>query len=336
MQAMRPLTLALLLAVLGTSFADDSLKTTKVYGGRHWHPQSPKDYVRTYVRMPKDYDDTTMPAAVGVEMTRGFVSKSNSLVDPPMEGKPPNPMYVPIPNGDGTSFNYTSYEGNLMFPQNVGYQPFKFFYWGYNYHGHPPMPYAVPHYDLHFMFEEYDYWQKEWNPATSMGPCLGASPATFEKIFTAVPETCFPGGKSGAITNIGNVNYMMGSHLVNLAGEEWTPAPKPFDWAQIYGQYDGRTAFFEPMVSTKYMMSSPGSKRCIDISATMPLAMPKAMALPTQLCFEAYKSHWQVEYRKFKMVPGDCEGSEGYQGLYPVGSPIAEPVPEGCPIPKAP
>ncbi|KAG2500993.1 hypothetical protein HYH03_000815 [Edaphochlamys debaryana] len=323
---MRPgaLLVAALLALVSAGASGDDARTFKVYGGRHWHPQSPKDYVRTYVRMPKDYDDTTLPAAVGVDITRGFLQKSDQLLDPPVEGKPPNPMSMPLPDGPSDTFNYTIYEGNLMFPQHVGYQPFKYLFW------------ATQHYDLHFMLEDYDYWQKEWDPATSKGPCLGYSQEIFTKTFTPVPETCFPGGKSGAITNIGNLDNFMGSHLVNLVGEEWSPAPKTFDWAQIFGQYGGRTVFFEPMFSTKYMLSKPGFTKCIDLSATIPLAMPRETVLPTQLCVEAFPKRWQVEYRNFKRVPGNCEGSAGYQGVYPVGSPIAAPVPAECPIPQPP
>ncbi len=53
--------------------------------------QDNRQFVRTYVMMPKDHDSTTAPTAVGVEMTLGFNKLATTL---PASGR-----MIPLGNG---------------------------------------------------------------------------------------------------------------------------------------------------------------------------------------------------------------------------------------------
>ncbi|PNW83128.1 hypothetical protein CHLRE_06g307750v5 [Chlamydomonas reinhardtii] len=297
--------------------------TITVFGDRVKHPSASKEYVRTYVKVPKEHDSMTPVVTVGVELTLGFIRRAQDL---------PATVRMEIPLGPNMVFNYTGNEYNQMFP-DVGNSPFTFLYWGFNWNGHPPPGiYDNPHFDFHFMMKPYDYWWNEYNPSAH-GECGGLSNATFNKVFKPVPASCWPGDVQGPITNLGDAVWAMGSHLYDLSGEEFKQQ-KQFNFTQIYGQWDGSIAYLEPMVSQQMMLSRAVGYTFCRTLVHNPENMAEAQLLPRKLCFKKTSKAFYVEYKDFYSVEGGCVATNGvYAGTYPPSGP---PIPATCTIPTAP
>ncbi|GIL83359.1 hypothetical protein Vretifemale_12190 [Volvox reticuliferus] len=322
MSLFRTSSLALILLILSYSNGARGGPTIKVVGDRYYHPQSPRDYLQTYVILPTDHTSSTSPVAVGIELTDGFVAKASKL---PMQS-----MEIPI--GPSTFFNFTGFEIRTTSIPLVGTNPFPFVYWSYNLFGHPPVGvYDKAHFDFHFMFPTPEnWWDQEWT-SDSHGPCMGGSNETFFKTFKPIPAKCWPGGSSRNITQVGDFVWAMGSHLFDLAAPEFNP-PRHFNFTQIYGQYDGEIKYFEAMVTEEVMKRPRGYKECKSLLDN-PMAMTVSRDLPGEMCLERKVKVFSVEYRSFSRVPGSCGPltAETAKGAYP--APAAPVPPNLCSLP---
>lgn len=115
--------------------------------------------------------------------------------------------------------------------------------------GHPPAPYGQPHLDFHFYtitLEErnkIDPLDPLFNEKAKRYPSDGYMPAGYLPTPDAVPR--------------------MGVHWVNPASPELNG--QPFTRTFLYGSWDRRTIFLEPMITREYLESKPSVTEQIPI-----------------------------------------------------------------------
>ena len=154
--------------------------------------------------------------------------------------------------------------------------PFKWVSVNWNPHGHhippAPPPWAVPHFDFHFYIAEREA-VKMLRPG-KCGELLDCE--DFKKATKEVP------GKYVHRDHI-NVDAAvpdMGNHLINSKAPELAKDGPPFTHTFIFGAYDGRITFLEPMITRAYLVSNPSM--CTDIK--QPEAWEVAGSYPTKYC----------------------------------------------------
>jgi hypothetical protein len=106
--------------------------------------------------------------------------------------------------------------------------------------GHEPTPYLVPHLDVHF----YMISAQARNAITS------ADPAYTTKLALQPPANYLP---AGYVMDMGMPR--MGMHWLNPASPELNG--QPFTSTYLYGSYDGKITFVEPMVAKSFLDSKP-------------------------------------------------------------------------------
>ncbi len=176
---------------------------------------------RTYVIV-----ESERPLEVGVAVDQAF------LTSLPEDGAPGG---LVMPNG------HSMFEYALEMPEGHG-TPFQHATLDWIPAGHePPGIYDKPHFDVHF----YTISAEERRAIRPDDP-------TFLEKGARLPEAEFvPAGfvdpGMGAVP-------MMGVHLVDPTSPELrAEAPEPFTHTFLYGSWDGRLIFLEPMVTTAFL-----------------------------------------------------------------------------------
>ena len=150
---------------------------------------------------------------------------------------------------------------------------FKWVGLDWNPKGHiPPGVYDLPHFDLHFHTSSREaIGQIRPGSCGEMVDC-----EDFERGIVPVPEKYV----APDYIDIQAVAPSMGNHLVNSTAPELGDPPVKFTHTFIYGAYDGHITFFEPMVTTEYLLSNPDE--------CMPIKLPEAWEVagyyPTEYC----------------------------------------------------
>lgn len=149
----------------------------------------------------------------------------------------------------GVQFNESALEGLpasgmhahetiLQLPNEASIAPFNHITLDWNEHGHPPMEiYDLPHFDVHF------YFMSKAERAT-IGPNDTTQfnrPLPAENLPPNYLET--PGGVP-----------QMGAHIIDLLSPE-IAGTGIFTHTFIYGKYDGKINFLEPMVTKAFLDS---------------------------------------------------------------------------------
>ena len=166
-------------------------------------------------------DDKGNPTGVGITAT------AMALEGLPME-KP--------------STGFIGYEIPLKLPAEAKDTPFNHVAFDWNPLGHiPPGIYDVPHFDAHF----YLMTPEERNNITLVGEDLARTKK-------ATPPGVMP---DGYIMAPGGEEKYMGMHWGQLSWPEFNG--KPFVHSFIYGSYDGKLAFIEPMFTLAFLKSKP-------------------------------------------------------------------------------
>lgn len=128
--------------------------------------------------------------------------------------------------------------------------PFQWLAVNWNVHGHaPPGIYDLPHMDFHF------YIANEASVrAIGTGSCGFFIDCEHFKRATQ-PVT----GKyvDSRHVSVDAAVAAMGNHLVDTTAPELAKPPKKFTHTFIFGAYDGRITFYEPMVTREYLLSKP-------------------------------------------------------------------------------
>ena len=162
-----------------------------------------------------------MPQELGIEMTKDALTR---LPGDPDKGT--FKLTLPAEAKKLTSFNHVVIEWNI--------------------HGHPPFFYQLPHFDFHF----YTQPEKEVDRI----PTYAANPSGFNHNPAGgfLPPTYIapPGGEEAA----------MGKHWVDATAPElpWNGGAT-FTKTFIYGSYDGKVNFLEPMITLAYLQNCVSS-----------------------------------------------------------------------------
>lgn len=108
-------------------------------------------------------------------------------------------------------------------------------------HGHEPNGvYDQPHFDVHFYMISRD----EQNAISASDPGMQKLPDSNFLPRLYVPE---PGGVD-----------KMGKHWADITSPELDPVnPKPFTCTMIYGSYNSKVVFLEPMITRDFLLSNP-------------------------------------------------------------------------------
>ncbi len=123
---------------------------------------------------------------------------------------------------------------NLVLPKEAAATPFNHIYFGWNPKGHEPENvYTVPHFDIHF----YTITPEERERITAEGDDLA-------KCYLKPSAEYVP---QGYILPPGTAVPRMGAHWIDSNARELNG--QPFTRTFIYGNYDGKLIFFEPMIA---------------------------------------------------------------------------------------
>lgn len=135
----------------------------------------------------------------------------------------------------------------LQFPAEARDLPFKYLGVDWNPQGHEPdKVYTMPHFDFHFYLQSY-----EETRAIKPGSCHGLDCAVYERAVQEVPAQYAPRG----YRNVGAVVPLMGNHLIDPTAPEFNN--QPFTRTFLYGTFDGKLSFYEPMLTLQYLQSRP-------------------------------------------------------------------------------
>lgn len=115
--------------------------------------------------------------------------------------------------------------------------PFTHVYLDWNPNGHEPGPYEVPHFDFHFYM-------------ISSADRMTISPSNPKMELIPAP----PLWPNGYIPTPGGVPQM-GKHWVNPGASPELCCGQPFNYTLIYGSYDSKFIFIEPMITRAYLQS---------------------------------------------------------------------------------
>ena len=143
-------------------------------------------------------------------------------------------------------------------------------WFGWNPEGHEPEGlFTYPHFDLHF------YWvpvaeRESWTPA---------DPRFAEKGGRAPEARYVP---QGYVLPPGPAVPEMGNHLVDTADPTYAPGGPTFTEVFIWGSYDGRVPFFEPMITRAFLESLKASGRAHVETLAQPQAFQTAGYYPTR------------------------------------------------------
>lgn len=153
-----------------------------------------------------------------------------------------NSVPVGAEAGDGHDMHENNYFVPL--PQKAKeYTPFKSLMLNWNPSGHEPeQVYTLPHFDIHFFMTG----EEEVMGMTDMNKIMNA-PA---------PDYIPANHVSGAPVP------MMGLHWLDLASPELSGAA-PFTQTFIYGSYDSKVTFYEPMITLDFLKNTVQFERSI-------------------------------------------------------------------------
>lgn len=171
------------------------------------------------------------------------------------------------------------YEFTLKLPKEASVLPFNHIGIDWNPFGHVPAPiYTVPHFDFHFYMMTPEE-RMEIDPAgEGLKLCQKKpEPSALPKDFIYAPDS--------------EIKYM-GSHWVDVNTPELHG--KPFTQTFIYGSYNGKVAFIEPMVTLAYLQSKP--------SASFPLPQPQKQTTKGKYYPTKYHIKYLADRHEYQIV----------------------------------
>lgn len=231
--------------------------------------------VRTWLKL----SDQGIPTDIGVTFTEAALSGLPNNDDDVGE----YPLKLKLLDGIGNS----TFEYELLFPEAAASTPFTHMALNWNPLGHAPSGVTTsPHFDFHFNLftpEERDaitadnladFIAKAYNPPQSKLIAPG---------YITVPNAAEP---------------RMGVHYFNPTSPEFQ---RPFDRVFIYGSYDGKMAFWEPMITSAFLEKQPNTTDPI----IQPRAYPKNGYYPTAYSVNYTNGEYSISLNglTFRSVP---------------------------------
>lgn len=234
---------------------------------------------------------TGEPQVMGLEFEESMLD--DLPYDPPFDGN--NCFDI---NGDGEiSFHDPvecagGYQAILFFPKAIVEEaelPFTWFLLNWNPVGHdPPGIYDRPHFDFHFYI--LDYIERNF---IRPGPCgIVVNCDDFVIATKSVPERYLHPDYADFMA----VEPRMGNHLVDATAPEIT-GQEPFTRTFVYGSYDGKIAYYEPMITLEYLETQPN----ICIPLKLPAAYEISGHYPTRYCirYSEYRKKYRITLEGF-------------------------------------
>jgi hypothetical protein len=143
----------------------------------------------------------------------------------------------------------------LSFPPEASVTAFTHFAADWNPKGHiPPGVYDVPHFDFHFYIMDRDVREAMTGTDEHIARAMQAPPAdSIPKDYQAVP---------------GGFEPRMGEHWADFGSPELHG--QPFTETFIYGFYDGKLAFIEPMITRAFLETKQGFSKTVKLPQKYP------------------------------------------------------------------
>ncbi|MEU3609217.1 hypothetical protein AB0E83_27775 [Streptomyces sp. NPDC035033] len=204
-------------------------------------------------------------------------------------------------NGDGSVNEHTECVGGHERPLELPAQlasfpdmPLKWALVNYNPMGHGPEHiYDSPHFDFHFYVQP-----KAERDAIRTGPCgLAIDCEDFATATKPLPPQYLPQDYQ----DNGVAEAAMGNHLVDMSSGEWHG--ESFTQTFIYGAYDAKISFLEPMISKAWLQgvaAGTNPSRCWPVK--QPQQWQEAGWYPQEYCIEyrANRGEYTVSMRNFR------------------------------------
>jgi hypothetical protein len=188
------------------------------------------------------------------------------------------------------------------FPKQAMETPFKHIGINWNPKGHLPQPYALPHFDLHFYMitsaereaiPSYSLAQDKFNniPPYAYFPVNYFCPGDTNR---NAPCIVGPPRELGA-----TAEPEMGLHWIDITSPELAPInPEKFTQTFIYGSYDGKVNYLEPMITLLFIKNTTSFSRTIPRPAKVQITGYYPTKFSYQRMFGTYVfSLEDLEYR---------------------------------------
>ncbi|WP_412540620.1 hypothetical protein R8Z50_33280 [Longispora sp. K20-0274] len=200
-------------------------------------------------------------------------------------------------NGDGATDEHAECSVGHEYPLDLPSVPGVPLTWAlanYMPHGHAPEGvYTSPHLDLHFYLQP-----KAERDAIRPGPCgLLVNCEDFARGMIPLPAANMPKD----YLDVGIVEVAMGNHLIDPSTPEWHG--QPFSQSFMYGVYDGKVSFLEPMISLDLLRQL---KAGLAASGCTPVKQPQSWqtpgSYPTTVCvrYRANRDDFTVSMEGFR------------------------------------
>lgn len=178
------------------------------------------------------------------------------------------------------------HERILALPKQGFVPPFKWVLFNWNPHGHEPEGvYTAPHFDVHFYTMDL-----ATRNTIDPGPCgIIVDCEDYQRGIQPVPPPYLPQD----YTDLGEVEVAMGNHLIDLTGPEFNG--QPFVHTFIYGSYEGKITFYEPMITVAYLQSKPN--RCVKLK--LPTAYQESGFYPRTYCMKYHRGYYTISLEQF-------------------------------------
>lgn len=170
---------------------------------------------------------------------------------------------VPVgDHGDGHDHTHEA-TWTLAFHPKAGITPFNHLGMGWNPNGHEPeMIYGKPHFDFHFYM---------------MTPAEVAAIPPYEVDSLKFKNWPAPAYFPANYFNPGGGVPQMGAHWIDLTSGEFNG--QPFTQTFIYGSFDGKVNFYEPMITLEFLKNNGNFERNIP----QPEKVQKSGYYPTKM-----------------------------------------------------
>jgi hypothetical protein len=221
--------------------------------------------------------------AAGLPMELGILMSHDSFDGLPANRSTTGRCFDKNGNGhiDDSGECEGDYEFALALPSRTADSsdiPFQWVGVNWQVEGHiPPGIYDLPHFDFHFYIAS-----EESVRAIGVGACgIFIDCAHFERATQPVPAKYV----DHRHVNVGAAVAAMGNHLIDSTAPEFAKPPRKFTHTMVFGAYDGRITFYEPMITREFLMSRPST--CVPIK--QPNAWQTAGYYPTRYCIRYHE-----------------------------------------------
>lgn len=245
--------------------------------------------VRTYVLRDKSTD---LPLEVGV-----------ALSESAMDGLPAPMSMASAANGHGNAHQHVDSHIHLLTMPAKNPTPYQFVELDWNPGGHEPAGvYDVPHFDFHF-------WTVSREERTSIVPTdpqYAVKAASYPANEYRAPF--YLDGATAAQAPAAAVAVpMMGVHWLDVRSPELQrmtghpEAYKPFTTTFLYGSWNGRFVFDEPMITRAYIMAKRDAADANVRDEVIPVSTPQR-STPAGFYPSAYRIAWDASAREYRIA----------------------------------